>query len=238
MYRYNRHGKSCAGNKSMAIKKFLIHDTVISVSISFGPNNKISVTIDSQEYRAKVIRFDQAKKLLFFEVNNQIHKVKVAIQDQTRTSVYVFNSQKNILVTNYYEKQEKHVDKNLVKDHNEITENLGNIETGFIPSSRTTLSQNTEKSLTLKSPLAGRIIKVLVAPNQQVVTHQPIMIIESMKMENEICAPYNAFIKTLSITEGNLVQQNQVLVTFDEIKKVIEGESDGTTKNGNEQATI
>lgn len=193
--------------------------------------------IDNQEYEAKIIQFDQAKKILFFEVNSHVYKVKIISSESDTTSLYLFNTRTQITVKTPDQKQyqEQYL------DH------------AFIPSSRTIITGNTipetaqssgqklspkDKALTLKSPLAGRVIKVLVTPGQQVVAHQPIVIIESMKMENEICAPYNAFIKTLSITEGNLVQQNQVLVTFDEIQKEIEGENDGAAKNGYEQTAI
>lgn len=83
------------------------------------------------------------------------------------------------------------------------------------------------------SPLAGRVISVLVQPAVMVTKGQPLVIIESMKMENEICAPCDAFIKTISITPGNLVQTNQVLVTFD-----LKGEFNATTKSNHGQTAV
>lgn len=72
-----------------------------------------------------------------------------------------------------------------------------------------------DHDLVLKSPLAGLVIAVKVVAGQFVAKNQPVVVIESMKMENEICAPFPAFIKTLSISEGNLVKPNQVIVTFE-----------------------
>lgn len=86
---------------------------------------------------------------------------------------------------------------------------------------------------TLTSPLAGRVITILVSAGQHVTAGQPLVIIESMKMENELCAPNNAFIKTLSIAPGNLVQTNQVLIIFE-----LKGELNAITKDRHGQATI
>jgi|WetSurMetagenome_2_1015567.scaffolds.fasta_scaffold70758_2 glutaconyl-CoA/methylmalonyl-CoA decarboxylase subunit gamma len=88
-------------------------------------------------------------------------------------------------------------------------------------------------ALTIKSPIAGRIIKILVAPGELVREGQVLVMIESMKMENEICAPRAAFIKTIFIQQGNVVQPNQLLIDFEK-----EGESNAATKNEYEQKAI
>ena len=68
----------------------------------------------------------------------------------------------------------------------------------------------------LRSPLAGRVIKKYVSLNQSVKKDQPLVVIESMKMENEIRAETDSFIKTIQINEGDVVQANQVLMTFED----------------------
>jgi biotin carboxyl carrier protein len=78
----------------------------------------------------------------------------------------------------------------------------------------------------LKSPLAGRVIKVLVGPAQRVSEGEPLMLIESMKMENEIRSPRPGIIKTILTAEGNVVQPNHILIEFEK-----EGEDNATTKS-------
>ena len=68
----------------------------------------------------------------------------------------------------------------------------------------------------LKSPLAGRVSRVVVEPGQRVERGQAILFIESMKMENEMGAPRAAFIKTIFIAPGIVVQPEQILVEFEE----------------------
>jgi|688.fasta_scaffold694796_2 biotin carboxyl carrier protein len=69
-------------------------------------------------------------------------------------------------------------------------------------------------SNTLKSPLAGRVTKILVQAGQPVKQGQALLMIESMKMENEICARIDGTIKTISIQVGDVVKPNQVLLSF------------------------
>ncbi len=90
-----------------------------------------------------------------------------------------------------------------------------------------------QTSNTLKSPLAGRIIKLFAHPGQHVKVGQPLVLIESMKMENEICASSAGFIKTIFIAEGNVVQQKQTLIEFEK-----EGAGDATSKNAHEQEAV
>ncbi len=81
----------------------------------------------------------------------------------------------------------------------------------------------------LLSPLSGRILKIHTQQNQLIQYDQPLLIIESMKMENEIRSTQNnVFIKTISIVEGDLVQTNQILITFEKM-----GENNGKSKNPN-----
>jgi biotin carboxyl carrier protein len=66
----------------------------------------------------------------------------------------------------------------------------------------------------LLSPLSGRVITVHVQQDDEIVQGQQLVTIESMKMENVICAVSNGFVKNLLIAPGDLVKQNQKLITF------------------------
>ena len=68
--------------------------------------------------------------------------------------------------------------------------------------------------LNITSPLAGRIIDILVAPGTPVDRDTPLIIIESMKMENEIRATETAFIQTISFSVNDMVEPGNVLMTL------------------------
>lgn len=85
----------------------------------------------------------------------------------------------------------------------------------------------------IKSPLAGRVVRVLSCAGAAVLAGQPLVVIESMKMENEICASRDGIIKTLFIALGNLVQPNQPLIELE-----MKGGRDVDPENPDGQATI
>ena len=70
----------------------------------------------------------------------------------------------------------------------------------------------------IKSPLPGVIIKVLVNVGQSVKRGDVVLTMESMKMENNILAEEDAIIKTVHVQTGQSVMQDDVLIDFDSIE--------------------
>jgi methylmalonyl-CoA carboxyltransferase 1.3S subunit len=66
-----------------------------------------------------------------------------------------------------------------------------------------------------KSPIAGTVIRVNIAAGQEVKTEDRLMVLEAMKMETNITAPFDGKVKTLKVQEGESVQGGQVLVEFE-----------------------
>ncbi len=67
----------------------------------------------------------------------------------------------------------------------------------------------------LRSPMPGRIVKVLVAAGEAVAPDQPLVVIEAMKMENELRATAAATVAAVEVREGQNVEGNVVLVRFE-----------------------
>ena len=63
----------------------------------------------------------------------------------------------------------------------------------------------------IKSPMPGGIWKILKKPGDSVKKHETILILEVMKMENEIVAPQDGTIKSILVSETNKVEAGQVL---------------------------
>jgi glutaconyl-CoA/methylmalonyl-CoA decarboxylase subunit gamma len=68
---------------------------------------------------------------------------------------------------------------------------------------------------TLKAPLPGSIFKILVSAGDAVKKGQNLLIMEAMKMENEIQAERDGVIKTLKVNVGDAVLQGDVLIEFE-----------------------
>ncbi len=63
----------------------------------------------------------------------------------------------------------------------------------------------------VKAPIPGLISRILVEPGATVSAGQPLVILEAMKMENEIRAPFEGVVQTVSVTVGQTVLRNTVL---------------------------
>ena len=62
--------------------------------------------------------------------------------------------------------------------------------------------------------MPGTILDFRVTPGQNVKEGETIFVLEAMKMENEIVAPKNGQITSVTVTKGASVQTEQVLATL------------------------
>jgi biotin carboxyl carrier protein len=68
----------------------------------------------------------------------------------------------------------------------------------------------------ITSPLPGKIISVDVKAGQHVKEGAVLLIIEAMKMENEIVAPVTGTVKTVSVAPSATVQIGDDLISIEE----------------------
>jgi biotin carboxyl carrier protein len=66
------------------------------------------------------------------------------------------------------------------------------------------------------APMPGRIIKLLVKVGDEVAARQGLVIVEAMKMENELRSPKAGTVTEVRVAEGMSVEANAVLVVVDE----------------------
>jgi biotin carboxyl carrier protein len=67
----------------------------------------------------------------------------------------------------------------------------------------------------VKAPMPGRVVRVLVAVGDHVTARQPVVIIEAMKMENELRAPNTGVVKEVLVVAGAAVESGAVLIVVD-----------------------
>ena len=65
------------------------------------------------------------------------------------------------------------------------------------------------------APMPGRVVRVLVAPGDEVAARQGVVVVEAMKMENELRAPKGGRVKEVSVTPGTSVEAGRVLVVIE-----------------------
>lgn len=67
----------------------------------------------------------------------------------------------------------------------------------------------------VQSPMPGKVVKVLVAPGDEVKSGQGVVVVEAMKMENELKSPKDGKVKAVAVKEGQAVEAGQSLVTLE-----------------------
>jgi biotin carboxyl carrier protein len=70
-----------------------------------------------------------------------------------------------------------------------------------------------EQSVT--APMPGRVVRVLVGPGDEVSARQGVVVVEAMKMENELRSPKAGRIKNVAVTPGMSVEAGRVLVVVE-----------------------
>ncbi|MBU1241797.1 sodium-extruding oxaloacetate decarboxylase subunit alpha [Myxococcota bacterium] len=67
----------------------------------------------------------------------------------------------------------------------------------------------------LPSPLQGTVFKILVKVGDRVETNSPVLILEAMKMENEITAPFSGVVSQILVKEGQGVDADAPLMVLE-----------------------
>ncbi|GBD87875.1 glutaconyl-CoA decarboxylase subunit gamma [bacterium BMS3Abin03] len=67
----------------------------------------------------------------------------------------------------------------------------------------------------VKAPMPGIILKVKKHTGDKIAKGESVLILEAMKMENDLRAPASGKIKTIDVTEGTIVEKGTVLFSID-----------------------
>jgi biotin carboxyl carrier protein len=183
----------------MALKKYMVGQQVFNAHLKkAGTGFVVQIKTDEgiEDFSVDWALYDQHKQVLRFYLDGTVYEV------------FSKDVQSNCLSI----KGQEFIVSSIAND--QVFDGTASLH--FSPATVNRASANL-----VTSPIAGRVIRLLCSPNQTVKQGDRLVVIESMKMENEICAHRGGVIKTLFISETNLVQQNQPLVEF-----VVKGESD------------
>jgi len=68
---------------------------------------------------------------------------------------------------------------------------------------------------TVVAPMPGKIIAIKVSPGQKIQTGDSVVILEAMKMEQNIKSPLSGTVKDVLVKEGETVKKEQALLTVE-----------------------
>jgi biotin carboxyl carrier protein len=67
----------------------------------------------------------------------------------------------------------------------------------------------------LKAMMPGRVVNVLVKEGDAVAAHQGVVVVEAMKMENELKSPKAGKVTTIKVASGQTVEKGDLLVVIE-----------------------
>ena len=79
----------------------------------------------------------------------------------------------------------------------------------------TTDTESAASSRDLCAPMPGLVVKVLVEPGERVEAGVGLVVVEAMKMENELKSEGPGVVETVKVEPGQAVNRDDVLVTFE-----------------------
>jgi biotin carboxyl carrier protein len=69
-----------------------------------------------------------------------------------------------------------------------------------------------KKGDVVTAAMPGRVLRVSVAPGEAIQSGQSLLVLEAMKMENEVKAPRDGVVDTIGVAAGQAVSAGEVLV--------------------------
>ena len=93
------------------------------------------------------------------------------------------------------------------------------IETPISFKRRKYLSNNTSSSKIerVSAPMPGKILDIMVEENADIKQGEAIIILEAMKMQNEILASVSGKVKKVHIKQNDLVMKNDILIEIEKL---------------------
>lgn len=80
---------------------------------------------------------------------------------------------------------------------------------------RSSVEHAVEGRQNLLAPMPGRVVRVLLSAGDEVASGQGVIVVEAMKMQNEIKSPKSGRVVEVRVAEGVTVNANQVLAVVE-----------------------
>ncbi|HEX4037918.1 MAG TPA: biotin/lipoyl-containing protein [Acidobacteriaceae bacterium] len=74
---------------------------------------------------------------------------------------------------------------------------------------------NTDGPMSLKASMPGRVVRVLVEEGDGVAAHQGMLVIEAMKMQNELKSPKEGRVVEIRVSPGDTVAAGDILAVIE-----------------------
>ncbi len=144
------------------------------------------IVVDKNEYECDLIHLEGQNYIL--KVNNNFYEVTTNKLDNDRFSVLINGCLFEIEVRSSLQEKARELLQQKAPAH-----------------------QRTE----VKAPMPGMILKIKKNVSDNIIQGETILILEAMKMENDLRAPRQGIIKEIFVQEGTAVEKGAVLFTIE-----------------------
>lgn len=167
---------------------------------------ELEINVDGRHAKVKEIKRDG--NLLTVMVDDELYEVDLKGTGKGSYSVLYKGKSYNIEV---FEKESKHYIVNTF--YSTYNMEVIDAETRYMQS-RDEMAGGKGDNV-IKSPMPGKVVKVLVNKGDQVEAGQNVIIVSAMKMESEFKAVHDGVVTEICVKEGDTVDGNQVLVVIE-----------------------
>lgn len=164
--------------------------------------SKLSVTVDGYTYEVEVDELANGSQQMIVKVNGQKHTVIAPDINTPLREMGWF-----IVANRPYEVM---IDADLA-----WIRSAWGIHSLEIQDMQASLPRPAMGDGRVKAPIPGQVTQVCVAIGDEVEPGQPLLVLEAMKMENEIRAPRAGRVKELNVLPGQRVSLNEVLAEIE-----------------------
>ncbi|MEX2117131.1 MAG: biotin/lipoyl-containing protein [Bacteroidota bacterium] len=168
----------------MTVAEFIILNGKKSHKVSFLNDDR--VLLDGKEYRANVKMMDNDRCSLILD--NVVYRIDLVKLEEGEAGVEL-----EVIVKGRTLR---------LRPQDARTQLLQSITKAHAPSGDQT---------TVRAPMPGLVGRILAVPGTHLGAGGGILILEAMKMENEITCPSAATVKEIKVSPGQSVDKNQIL---------------------------
>lgn len=100
-------------------------------------------------------------------------------------------------------------------EHHAVALRDGTVEVTLVPAARGAMAPRRKAAAgpaKVSAPMPGKIVRVAVAPGQEVRAGECLIVMEAMKMENEIRSPRDGRTRDVLVKEGQAVESGALLI--------------------------
>ncbi len=144
------------------------------------------VTIGENKYHYEVVEL--CKDDFVLRIDNHVYEISAKRKDADRYSVFINGKVIDVVV-----------------------------RTGLQERASSLIEQSADfkQKMEVKAPMPGMILKVKKIVGESVQKGESIIILEAMKMENDIKSPYSGSMKEIKVTENTPVEKGTILFTIE-----------------------